>query len=153
MLTCHGFDLFQHTPHRWLICLGSGEIWRPLWSSSCYSCAGFVVCEGVSSCRWGGPPPWGVGTWSKTLFGWVVWCQDPRFPCYSHDPGATWVWFSVSVPLSGWTGHNCMCIRGYLVTTSACERSVRGAERVLIQRPERWLRFALVPLRYQSPRV
>ena len=29
----------------------------------------------------------------------------------------------------------------------------RSAERVLIQRPERWFRFAPVPLRYRSPRV
>ena len=47
-----------------------------------------------------------------------------------------------------------------VAATRACERSraerakySRSAERVLIQRPERWFHFAPVPFRYRSPRV
>ena len=106
MLTCHGSDLLQRTPQM-IDLLGIWGIWRPdqhlelfvtfLWLFPCMFCGvwGRILSSVVRSIA--------LGTRFTMLFGWVMWCQDPSFPCRALNCEAmvsvthmTWVCVVVS---------------------------------------------------------
>lgn len=138
MLTCHGSDLFQHTPQM-IDLLG---IWGNLEASSAPWAHCHIVLAIPEQVLWWARAYRLVGGEDHRHEGLVLgpqhcldgWCgaRTQGFPAENCIvrwwsmlftwPGCVWLyhssifWFSVSVPPSGWTGHNCMCIRGYWVT-------------------------------------
>lgn len=143
MLTCHGSDLLQRTPQM-IDLLGIWGIWRPdqhlelfvtfLWLFPCRFCGvwGRILVSGEEHCI-------GYSVHNVVWMGDVV--PRPKLSlqstklwgngqCYSHDLGvcrcitaATSIWFSESVHPSGWTGHNCITVRG-ITWSTLCSKGV-----------------------------